>query len=72
VRFLKSLAASDPGVAVWDPVDAMCSPTVCSPVKAGAVLYADGGHLSRAGALSLADGLAPAMDWVGGRSDARP
>lgn len=72
VRFLKSLAASDPGVAVWDPVDTMCSPTVCSPVKAGAVLYGDGGHLSRAGALSLADGLAPAMDWVGGRSDARP
>lgn len=72
VRFLTSLAASDPDVAFWDPIDTMCSPTVCSPVRQGAVLYSDGGHLSRAGALSLAGGLAPALDWVGGRTDARP
>lgn len=72
VRFLKALATSDPGVAFWDPVDTMCSPTVCSPVSDGAVLYGDGGHLSRAGALILAKGLTPALDWVGGRTDARP
>ena len=72
VRFLRWLAASDPGVAWWDPVDTMCSATVCSPVRDGAVLYVDGGHLSRAGALSLAEGLAPALDWVGGRTESRP
>lgn len=72
VRFLRSLAGSDPGVAFWDPVDTMCSSTVCSPVREGAVLYGDGGHLSRSGALSLAEGLAPALDWVGGRTDSRP
>lgn len=72
VQLLESLAASDPEVAFWDPVNTMCSPTTCSPVRAGAVLYADGGHLSRAGAMLLAGGLAPALDWVGGRSDAPP
>jgi lysophospholipase L1-like esterase len=50
----------------------MCSPTTCSPVRAGAVLYADRGHLSRAGAMLLAGDIAPALDWVGGRVEPRP
>jgi len=65
-------AMADAGVAFWDPVDTMCSPTVCSPVREGALLYGDSGHLSRAGALSLAGGIAPALDWAAGRTAARP
>lgn len=59
-------------MAFWDPVNTMCSPTTCSPVRAGAVLYADRGHLSRAGAMLLAGDIAPALDWVGGRVEPRP
>jgi len=72
VRFLEALAASDPEVAFWDPANTMCSPTTCSPVRGRSVLYAHRGHLSRAGAMLLAGDLAPALDWVGGRIDARP
>ncbi|MFZ5669665.1 MAG: acyltransferase family protein [Pseudomonadota bacterium] len=72
VGVLRSLAAHDPGVAFWDPAETLCGPRVCSPVRDGAILYGDAGHLSRAGALALDPDIRPALDWVAGRTDARP
>jgi hypothetical protein len=53
LEVLKRVARNVPGVSLWDPIDALCDKTNCSPIRNGIVLYADGDHLSVAGSLSL-------------------
>ena len=56
LEVLKRVARNVPGVSLWDPIDALCDKTNCSPIRNGIVLYADGDHLSVAGSLSLVNG----------------
>jgi peptidoglycan/LPS O-acetylase OafA/YrhL len=53
LEVLKRVARNVTGVSLWDPIDALCDKTRCSPIRNGIVVYADGDHLSVAGSLSL-------------------
>lgn len=48
------------GVTLVDPAESLCSP-VCSNVRDGVLLYADGQHLSTAGSRAVAPQLAEAL-----------
>jgi hypothetical protein len=50
-----------PGVAVFDPWEALCDGTTCSPLIDGQLGYWDFNHLNRIGSMALADGLQDAV-----------
>jgi peptidoglycan/LPS O-acetylase OafA/YrhL len=51
----KAIARDYDGVFVIDPTDVLCDAKSCSPLKDGAFLYRDRGHLNHAGAVHLGD-----------------
>ncbi|QWT18733.1 acyltransferase [Bacillus sp. NP157] len=62
VRALESLAAADEGVAVFDPVGAICPVgPVCGGYANGRPLFFDGDHLSAFGSRSLAPSFTEAV-----------
>lgn len=52
-RAIAAVAAGDPGVTVTWPVDILCGPDWCSPMKDGVYLYRDSVHLNAAGSRAL-------------------
>ena len=64
---LHRIAASDPGVRLFDPIDSLCSAAVCSPVRGEALVYRDTNHLTRAGADIVVRDMARDLEWVAGR-----
>ncbi len=51
----EAIARDYDGVFVIDPSDIFCDAKTCTPLKGGAFLYRDRGHLNRAGAVHLRD-----------------
>lgn len=50
---LKDIAATYPGVTLWDPLQVLCGKAVCGAMQAGRPLFFDGDHLSPYGNLVL-------------------
>jgi hypothetical protein len=68
----QALAAEYPGVVVHDPIPALCDDQTCSTDRDGAPVYQDETHLSLAGSLLLADGLAEAFSRVAPAASPQP
>jgi hypothetical protein len=65
---LRRLAAGDPGVRVWDPLDTLCSRGRCEVTAAdGVLLYTDTHHISDRGSRMLSSSLQPELEWLNGR-----
>jgi hypothetical protein len=50
---LKDIAATYPGVTLWDPLQVLCGKSVCGAMQAGRPLFFDGDHPSPYGNLVL-------------------
>ena len=69
---LKDLAATYPGVTIWDPMQALCGEAVCSAMQAGRPLFFDGDHLSPYGNLMLLRPFQAAIHRAEGREVEHP
>ena len=67
----RDLAATYPGVTVFDPIPALCGDEVCSTDRDGQPVYQDETHLSVPGALLLVDGFEEAIAAATGSRSAQ-
>lgn len=57
----QAVADSFDNVVIWDPIDLLCEPAVCSPRREGVPMYIDAHHITVSHSTTLADALEPTL-----------